>query len=256
MKSIKSAARKHGRIVSLLLLSVLFLTSWCVEAAHADGVKATISNGQTVSGTLTGKGSDTYTFKVTAGSAFVLSVSETGTHVPRFVPEIDLGAPGGVDGPGLGHPFHTLLEETDPAEGTWSVKVHNADTGTTAASYKLTLIQVPGTLPPSGGIAGGAMSPGAANPGSSVRGAVDVWTFNGVVGQTQTLTLNQTGGTGFFPIVDVFTPTGGFGGGFGCARSCSNDIPITADGVYTVMAWRLDGNDVTGTYTLSVNNKN
>jgi hypothetical protein len=139
----------------------------------------------------------------------------------------------------------------------WSVKVHRADEGgTTAGSYALTLIQVPGTIPPSSGIAGGAMSPGAVNPGTNSHGEVDVWTFNGVAGQTKTMTLRQTGGAGFFQEIHVFAPTGDFAGGFGCGLSCSNDFPIKASGVYTVIALRTDSTDVTGTYTLSVTDKN
>lgn len=256
MRSIKSAARNHGRMVSLLALSLLILTSRGVDPAHADGVSGKISNGQPVTGTLTGSAFDTYSFKVTAGSSFVVAVSETGTLVKGFVPEIDLAAPGSGDGPGLARPLHSFLEETNPAEGTWSVKVHNADKGTAAASYALTLIQVPGTIPPSGGIAGGAMSPGAVNPGTNSHGEVNVWTFKGVAGHTSTLTLTRTGAKGFFPEVHVFTPTGDFAGGFGCGLSCSNDFPIKTSGVYTVIALRNDGTAFTGKYTLSVNDKN
>ena len=76
MKSIKPAVRNHGRIVSFLFLSLLILTSWGVQTAHADGVAGKITNGQTITGTLTGLGSDTYTFKVPAGGgAFFVSVS-------------------------------------------------------------------------------------------------------------------------------------------------------------------------------------
>src|ERR1700679_843057 len=98
MKSIKPAARNHGRISRVLLLPLLFLTSWSVQTAQANGVKATISNGNAVTGTLTGKGFDTYTFKVTAGSSFVVSASETGPHDKNFMPRIDLTAPGGIAG--------------------------------------------------------------------------------------------------------------------------------------------------------------
>lgn len=80
MKSIKSAARIHGRKSGLLLLSLFILTAWGDGVAHADGVTGTIKNTETVTGTVTGKGFDTYTFKVTAGSSFFANVSETGTH--------------------------------------------------------------------------------------------------------------------------------------------------------------------------------
>jgi hypothetical protein len=237
-------------------LPLVMLTCWNAAPAHADGVKGTISSGQTVNGTIIGTGVDNYTFQVTAGSSFVVSVGETGPHDATFMPRIDLVAPGGIDGPGIWRPLHARLVETNAAEGTWSVKVSRAEAGgTTGGTYALTLIQLPGIVSPSASIAGGAMSPGA-NSGSNVRGQVDVWIFDGVAGQTKTLTLNQTGGAGFFPEMNVFAPTGSDAGGIDCLTSCSLDVAIKTSGVYTVLAWRKDSADVTGKYTLSVNDKN
>jgi len=238
-------------------LPLVLLTLWSVNPAQADGVKATITNGQTVNGSLTASGFDTYTFTVPAGGgSFVLSVGETGRHTPNFVPEIDLAAPVTGDGPGMGRPLNTLLEVPNAVKGTWSVKVHRADEGgTTAGSYALTLVQVPGSFV-QGGLTAVAMTKGADNPGSTNRGKVEVWTFSGVAGQTETLTLNHTGDTGIGPEIYVYTPTGDFGGGTGCAASCTQDVPITNSGVYTVIAFKNDSDDVTSTYTLSVKDKN
>jgi len=254
MKSIKPAARKRGRIVSLLLLSLLFLTSWCVRAAHADGVKATIKNGQTIKGALTGKGSDTYTFKITGGSSFFVSVAETGPHDDTFVPGITLTAPDG-DTRGRWAPLFTLLKKQNAVEGTWSVKIDQAGRGTVSGNYALTLVQVPGAVPATGGITVGALSSGVDQRGTNSRGKIDVWTFNGVAGHTATLTLNKTGGEGFAPEVALVSPTGNILGGASC-DSCSQDFSLTAAGVYTVVAWKSDEHDVTGTYTLSVSDKN
>lgn len=77
-----------------------------------------------------------------------------------------------------------------------------------------------------------------------------------MAGHTVTLTLNQTSGTGFIPEFSVYTPTGGPALGFTCSTSCHEDVSIATSGVYTVMAQKGDNNDVTGTYTLSVNDKN
>ncbi len=247
---------------SLLWLLVRFLplvvlTSLSIGPAHADGVSGKITNGQTITGTLTGLGSDTYTFKVPAGrGSFVLSVGETGPHTTNFVPEIDLAAPVTGDGPGLGHPLNTLLEVPNAVEGTWSVKVHRADEGsTTAGSYALTLVQVPSSFV-QGGLMAVAMTKGADNSGSTNRGKIEVWTFSGVAGQTETLTLNHTGDTGSGPEIHVFTPTGDFAGGFNCSKSCNQDVLTPTSGVYTAVAFKNDGADITATYTLSVNDKN
>lgn len=104
------------------------------------------------------------------------------------------------------------------------MKVDRKDLGTTGGSYALTRIQLPGIVPLSSNIAGGALSPGAASSGTNSRGKIDVWTFNGVAGQTETLTLNQTGGEGFSPEAAVVSPTGVIVGGSSCATTCSQNI--------------------------------
>jgi len=233
-------------------LPVVILTCLSIGPAHADGVSGKITNGQTITGTLTGLGSDTYAFKVPdGGGAFFVSVAETGPHNDTFVPGITLTGPGG-DIRGRGAPLFTVLKKQNAVEGTWNVKVDQGGRGTTSGSYALTLVQVPGAVPVSGGIAGGALSQGGASSGSNSRGKIDVWTFNGVAGQTATVTLNKTGGDGFFPEIAVVSPTGSILGGASCDTTCNQDISLTAGGTYTVLAWKDDDHDVTGTYTLSV----
>jgi len=255
MHSFQSAARRRGRIHRFLLASLLVLTSWSVNPAHADGVSGKITNGQTITGTLTGLGSDTYTFKVPAGGgAFFVSVAETGPHNDTFVLTITLTAPDG-DIRVRGAPLFTILRKQNAVEGTWIVKVDQAGRGTVSGNYALTLVQVPGAVPASGSITVGALTPGAPSSGTNSRGKIDVWTFNGVAGHTTTLTLNTAGGDGFAPEAAVVSPTGSILGGISC-DSCTQDFSLTASGVYTVIASKGDAHDVTGTYTLSVNDKN
>ena len=243
-------ARERGRFFSLLLLSLLLLTSWPAQTAHADGVTGTISSGTPVNGTITKQGVDSYRFTVPkGGGSFVISAAETGDHDPHFVPRIDLEMPGGHSGDGIAQRFYTRLWQNKAAEGDWIAKVSRADGDTSGGSYALTLIQLPVS-------AGTAISAGSPHSGSNTRGNVDVLTFAGVAGHTETLTLTTTGGNGFAPDVAVYTPTGGFAGGISCAASCSEDIPITADGAWVFLVSKLYGSDVTGTYTLSVNDKN
>jgi hypothetical protein len=257
MHSFKPAARRRGRIPRFLLLSLLAMTSRGLSPAHADGVSGTIDNGQTVNGTVTGSGIDSYTFNVMGGTSFVVSVSETGTHDATFAPGIDLVPPAG-NGDGIGNGLHAKLQEINAAAGPWAVKVSRADESgsTTGGTYALTLIQVPGTISPSGGVVKGAMSPGGTYSGSITRGNIDVYTFTGVAGQTGALTLNATGGNAFSPEISVFTPTGASVGGIECVASCSQDVSITAAGTWTVLVDRQDNKDVSGTYTLSLNYKN
>ena len=58
LKSFNSAVRDHGRIFSLPLLPLFVLAAAGVQPALANGVNATIGNGQVVTGTVTGSGVD------------------------------------------------------------------------------------------------------------------------------------------------------------------------------------------------------
>jgi hypothetical protein len=251
MHSFKPAARRRGRIPRFLLLSLLVLATAGINSAHADGVSGTISDGQTVTGTVTGSGVDSYTFNATAGSSFVATVSEAGPHNPTFAPGIDFVAPGGAPRGGIATLVHARLDQINAAAGPWTVNVSRGDQGTTGGTYALTIVQVPGAS-----AAAVALSPGSPSSGSITRGNIDAYTFTGVAGQTESLTLSATGGTGFSPEVSVFAPTGAIGGGFGCVASCSQDVSITTGGTWTVLVDRQDNNDASGTYTLSANSRN
>src|SRR5260370_23173369 len=173
----------------------------CVSAApaHADGVSGTIANGQIVSGTVTGAGSDRYSFKIPPGSSFEVNVSEIGVHDRNFVPLIGLEAPGGYVH-GAGSPLHARLRENNVTAENWTVNVSRGDNGgTTGGSYALTLVVVPGAVSRAGGVAVVALSPGQNYSGTNTRGNSDVgvYTFTGVAGHTETLKLNPTGPEGF-----------------------------------------------------------
>ncbi len=259
-QDVKAGSRGIGPYAcnrSLLWLLVRFLplvmlTCWNGAPARADGVKGTIASGQTVNGTIIDTGVDTYTFHAAAGGAFVIAVAETGPHDPSFVPRIDVAAPGTSEGPGSAHPFHASFVQPNAAEGTWTFKVSRAGGGTTGGSYALTLVQTSGAV-----AANHVMAPGQAYSGSNTRGQLEAWTFNGVAGRAKTLTVNVTDGAGFVPEALVFSPTGDLAGGFGCGEGAcaSHDVPIKASGTYTIIVRKADGEDVTGAYSLSVNDK-
>lgn len=231
-----------------LLAPLVILIALSASPAHANGVSTEIGNGQTVTGTLIGSGSDTYSFNVAAGGSFVVSISESGFHDPSFLPSIDLTGPSNDDRSGTGSPLYAKLQQINATAGNWTVKVSRGDAGgDSGGSYALTLVQVPVA---DGESVGKAISGGSAS-GSISRGGVDVRTFKGAPGHTATLTID--GGTnGFAPDITVFTPTGGLADGFGCGPGCSHDVSLKEDGVYTVLVSKSDSNDVTGDYTLSV----
>jgi hypothetical protein len=233
-------------------LPLVILTSLSVGPARANGVTGTIANGQTVNGAVSGKGIDTYTFHAVAGGAFVVALAETGQHDPSFRPEINVLAPGASGGPGSAHPFYASFVQPNAAEGTWTLKISRSGGGTSGGSYALTLVQTPGAV-----ATNHAMAPGQPYVGSNTRGQLEAWTFNGAAGHAKTLTVNVTGGAGFVPEALVFSPTGDLAGGFGCGLgTCTpHDVPIKANGTYTIIVRKTDGEDVTGGYSLSVNDK-
>jgi len=251
MHFLLSAAHRRGRIRRYLLSSLLVLASASLNPACADGVSSTIANGQTVNGTVSGKGVDTYTFHAVAGGAFVVAVAETGQHDLSFVPELTVIAPGATEGPGSAHPFSASFVQPNAAEGTWTLKVSRARGGTTGGSYALKLVTTPGA-----GAADHAMAPGQPYAASSARGQLEAWTFNGVAGHAKTLAI-RSDAKGVVVEALVFSPTGDLAGGFGCGESaCTvHDVPIKANGTYTVIVHKTDGEDVTGAYSISVNDK-
>lgn len=228
------------------LLPGLALLASGIPPAHA--AAQTIANGQTRTGTITGTNSDSYTFSVPAGGgSFVVSVAEIGPPDPDFVPEIDITAPGTGAQWSSVHPLYASFVQTDgAAEGTWTVRVSRKDGGQSVGGYALSLVQVPGA-------SGRVLTSGAGTSGTNERGQLGVWTFTGVAGRTETLSLNVTSGNDFVPEALVFSPSGSFAGG--CGATCSHDVPIKTSGTWTVVVRKTDGNDVTGAYTLSVNDK-
>jgi hypothetical protein len=251
--SIASCAWNRSLLWLLVrFLPLVILTCWNIAPAHANGVTGAISSGQTINGTITGSGIDTYSFHAIAGGAFVVAVAETGPHDPSFIPKINVVAPGASEGPGSVHPFYASFVQANAAEGTWTFRVSREGGGTTGGSYALTVVQTPGAA-----AANHAMAAGQPYSGSNTRGQLEAWTFTGVAGGTKTLTVNVTGKNSFTPEALVFSPTGDLAGGFGCGEgACTpHDVPTKVSGTYTVIVRKTDGEDVTGAYSLSVNDK-
>jgi hypothetical protein len=234
----------RSRYLWALALLLILLGTY---SAHANGVSSSIRSGASKTGTVTGTGHDEYTFTVTAGSAFVAVVGETGIHDKSFVPQIERIAPGGASRGG-GTPLQARLEEQNAAEGTWTLRVSRADGGKSGGTYALTLVQLPGA-------AGTAMSTAHDYSGNIANGGIDVYTFTGTAGHKKTLTIKRTGDSGLTPEISVYTPAGMLDGGGGCENSCDQDVS-TAAGTYTVLVSRFDDSSASFAYTLSVNDKN
>jgi hypothetical protein len=234
-------------------LPLVILICWNIAPARADGVNAVINSGKTVTGRIaSASGFDTYTFKVpVAGASFILDLAEAGSHDESFIPSLNLTDPAGHMS-GKGRVGSQVISIPMAAEGKWTVKVDRHKFGSTGGAYVLTLIEIPGAIAGSGGTPAIALTPGTSYPQSSTPGQLSAFTFQGVAGQKMTLSLDPAVGSGVFPQAAIFAPGGGPAGGVACNKGCSQDFTTATGGTYTIVAWRTDNNEVTGTYSLSV----
>jgi hypothetical protein len=242
MKVIKPAA------LILLLAGI----SFGAPITHANGVSGKVTSGQAVTGTVTGDGTDSYTFNVARGTSFLVTVAETGTHDDSFVPVIDLSGPDGHH-EHMGNSLGITVPEIHPVEGPWTVTVSRLDgKSVSGGGYQLTLTQ-----PPFAAVNAvtSALTSNAIT-GTNTRGNIGFHTFTGVAGHETTVALSPTGGQGFTPQAFFFSPTGELIGKMACPESCEGTTKITAAGTYTVVMTKGDSNDVTGTYSISVQDKN
>ena len=75
------------------LMVLLAGISFSAHSVHAAGVGNAITANQAKTGTVTGSGSDSYSFTVTNNQSFVAIVSETGVHDETFLPHLSLDGP-------------------------------------------------------------------------------------------------------------------------------------------------------------------
>lgn len=230
-------------LIPLLLAGV----SCGAPIAHANGVSTKITANQPVTGTVTADGVDNYTFNVTQGTSFLITIAETGTHDDSFVPIIALTGPDGEHGR-IGYSLGETIPVAHPAAGPWTVAVSRMGNGTSGGSYRMTLVQPPFKT--------GSSLSSTATSGTNTRDSIDLYTFTGTTGHKDAISLTPTGGEGFVPQGFVFSPLGELLGQFSCGGSCGGTAKITAAGTYTVVVTKGDTNDVTGTYSLSVQDNN
>jgi hypothetical protein len=231
------------RFRRVLALSFAALVSLYANSALATGA---ITANQPVTGTISGSGSDSYTFNVAKGTSFVVSIGAT-SNQSKFFPQIDIDGPGSFHAQ-RGGPLQSLIPAPDPTDGQWTLKVSQLNPDSGGGSYSLTLAQTPV------GQSATALTLGNASSETNTPGKLDFWTFSGTAGQTMSLSLTPTSGQGFVPDGYIFLPSGALKSGPPCSGEC--DISIAETGTYTVVVVKGDDNNVTGAYSISINNKN
>ncbi|MFN3828413.1 MAG: DUF6531 domain-containing protein [Micavibrio sp.] len=216
------------------------------------GVSGSIENGQIVSGNIPNNTTiDSYTFTVDAGDVIAVSVSEIGTDTD-FKPKVQLKKPNGTSGGAGQGNFYARWVTSGAVAGTWTVEVTRYDNKTTGGDYELIMVKVPGALSISGGNSGGVMYPGQTYSGTIVRGDVDIWTFVGGSTSPVAITGTITGGSGFRSYFQAYDANGTSKGAIYPTTTATLNVGSIVNGdTYTVLVYKGEQNDVTGTYTIS-----
>jgi RHS repeat-associated protein len=252
--------RKHG----LVLLGLLAVTGGAMMMKHSKvhpfaGISGTIGSGQTVSGTISGTNTDTYSFTPNVSDAIQVSLGTDGTtgFEAKVVVANSAGTQKATCTTGVSgtNPFHCeahVLPASVTTGGTWTAKITKA-LGT-SGGYSLNLLDIPGATSVSNGLTGGIMYASTTYSGSINRGDMDIWTAEVQANTTATFTLTATGGTGFTPIVWTWEPDGTSLGGTSTSTSTTFNYGGTGrpGGTYTFSVVKSSGNDGAGTYTLSL----
>lgn len=239
------------------LIFLPFLALICgAHLARANGVLGSVTNGGIVYGTISGAtGVDQYTFTVPSGTAaYFVSIWESGGHSTTSNAEFQVINPSNAATGWYGDYFYndSLIGSTSGVSGTWKVKVENYESSTTAAAYGLQVAWWPGTIGQMGGQAGGMMRYGETYSGTINIGETDFYSFQGISGQTYTVTYTKTsGGAGFCPYLRIFKPDGTGGGAY---STCTTDSELRS--AYTGTNYFYLQNDYvgngTGSYTVKV----
>jgi RHS repeat-associated protein len=239
-------------MVSLFLLLLLILDTAGSHQARANGVVASMGNGQVVYGSVSGSGYDTYSFSVASGSWIFWTVTTTTAYNSNYMSEAELFKPaGGVSNYAYGYYFGSNYVSTGANPGTWTIQVSNYFGSTTSGSYALQVFVLPGQPAQSGGVGGGQMNVGQTYDGSINLGSSDVYNFNGVSGNNYSLTLTRVSGSASFdPWMIWSDPTGGSILN-DYATTTTTDTHAAATGPYTVVVNQLnDAGNYSGAYSL------
>ncbi|MBL1147144.1 MAG: sel1 repeat family protein [Proteobacteria bacterium] len=220
----------------------LFMVS---TACLANGVDARLNRDKTVTGAVTGTATDKYTFTVEAGKSFVLSLDKSEKQfdkdfmlaVKLFDPDKRLLA-GGAQQLFFRAPF------INEAEGDWTIEIGRGDRGASGGAYEIKFMEVPGS-------SGVPMKFHKTYKGNILRGGIDVYTIKGAPDLMGDLSLAPEGGQGFIPEVTVISPRGELMNSAGCTESCELGLPLMEPGTYTILVWRIDQQDVDGSYSLA-----
>lgn len=232
------------RILTGLYLA-LFLTTISAQGQGA------LSNGESHNGAIAAAGeSDTWTIDANNGDRIVVQFAKL-TGGAGFTPRMEAFSP---DGFTLGSATNGVAGRLDlqaHVTGTFTVVITD-DSGTGTGTYSLQYANVPQAFTVPVGDEGGALSNGMQHDGRIALGDLDMWTFTGVPGGRAVVQIaKQSGGAGFTPQIEVFSPSGARIGISSDSTAARLDLQTDSAGTYTVLV--SDKNQIgTGSYGLQL----
>ncbi|MGI9592168.1 MAG: PKD domain-containing protein, partial [Myxococcota bacterium] len=207
----------------------------------------TLPNGGVVSDTIDLGDLDSYTFTARAGNNILLRVADVGATT--LFPRILLYDPSGAFvTSGAGFDVGSIIT-TAGLTGTYTVVVLDGNsTPDETGDYDLHFVRTPGANE------GGSLENGVTRFDTIDLGDLDSYTFVGSVGQNAEIIVTDLGPGPIFPAVAVYRPDGTFITSASGAVPATILLPLSVDGLYTVVV--LDGNSTpsaTGPYSLVLN---
>jgi hypothetical protein len=256
-----SVAEIDARATSTGTFSVLVSNSTCCQQASPGSYVLTvvrtpgpystsagdeggsITNGASHSGVIQIGDLDVWTIQANLNDSITVSIGKISGD-PNFFPHIRLLAPNGSQLGSVGDQFSGSAAEIDAratSAGTFSVLVSNSTCCQQSGpgSYLLTVVKTPGPFSTSDGDEGGPVTNGANNSGVIQIGDLDVWTIQGNLNDSITVSIGKVSGdSNFFPHIRLVGPDGSQLGSVGdqfSGNAAEIDARAASTGAFSVL---------------------
>jgi trimeric autotransporter adhesin len=210
------------------------------------------NNGVNKTGTIAVGDLDLWSFNATVGNAISITMAEV-AGTAQFAPWIRVIAPNGAVLVNTSNPVVARDDFAAPQNGTYTVVVSSFDPGNDdTGDYRLIVAKAPGTFTTSPGDHGGALGNGVNRAGAIAVGDLDMYRFQGNVGDAITVTMAEVNGVAdFSPWIRLIAPNGAVLANTSNPSVARLDVAATVTGTYTLVVSSFDtNNDATGNYRL------
>lgn len=200
------------------------------------------STGQTVSGSITGPSTATYSVEANAGETIMAVMAKTGGD-NLFLPSLTIYAPNGTTLGGEWDPISASVSVSNaPQTGTYTFvckQLYGQVVPPYSGTYDLTIVRLPATADLGDG---GALISGKTRSASIALGDIDVFTLEAGVGDSISVAVFETGtDSPFNPWVGLYAPDGTYlDGRWDYYSSYAGRTNAPQAGVYTVVVRDFD----------------